>query len=100
MWHYYCGAVLTIYEIDQQGSLTQTLLGNPLENPDTYPQHIIPAKTWFAAKLHQPKANAFTLAGCTVSPGFLYEDFEIGKREFLLEQFPQHKKVIEELTRL
>jgi predicted cupin superfamily sugar epimerase len=39
------------------------------------------------------------LAGCTVSPGFDFRDFELASRIELVEKFPQHKKIIEKLTR-
>jgi len=32
---------------------------------------------WFAAEVEDK--NSFSLAGCTMSPGFEYEDFELGK---------------------
>jgi predicted cupin superfamily sugar epimerase len=36
--------------------------------------------------------------GCTVSPGFDFEDFELGKRQELIREYPQHKNVITGLT--
>jgi predicted cupin superfamily sugar epimerase len=37
--------------------------------------------------------------GCTVSPGFDYKDWKIGKRKVLNEKFPQHKDTIEKFTK-
>jgi predicted cupin superfamily sugar epimerase len=34
-----------------------------------------------------------------VAPGFEFEDFELGSREELIEQYPQHRELIERLTR-
>ena len=34
-----------------------------------------------------------------VSPGFHFDDFELGEREKLLQIFPQHTKIVNELTR-
>jgi predicted cupin superfamily sugar epimerase len=34
-----------------------------------------------------------------VGPGFDFEDFEMGKREELGERYPQHRELIEQLTR-
>lgn len=36
---------------------------------------------------------------CVVAPGFELADFEMGKREILLAEFPQHTSLIERLTR-
>jgi predicted cupin superfamily sugar epimerase len=41
---------------------------------------------------------AFALAGCTVAPGFEYEDFELGERQALLTAFPAHHALVERLT--
>jgi hypothetical protein len=43
--------------------------------------------------------NSFALVGCTVAPGFDFEDFEMGKRAELTTRYPQHRELIERLTR-
>ncbi|MGB9361426.1 MAG: cupin domain-containing protein [Candidatus Sulfotelmatobacter sp.] len=43
--------------------------------------------------------RGFALVGCTVAPGFDFEDFEMAKREELVRAYPEHRKVIERLTR-
>jgi uncharacterized protein len=37
--------------------------------------------------------------GCVVAPGFDFEDFELADRERLVAAYPQHRAVIEGLTR-
>jgi len=37
--------------------------------------------------------------GCTVSPGFEFEDYEIGDREQMASQWPQYRELITALTR-
>lgn len=37
--------------------------------------------------------------GCTVAPGFDFEDFEMAKREELAAEYPQHREIIQKLTR-
>ncbi|SQH74983.1 conserved protein of unknown function [Shewanella benthica] len=37
--------------------------------------------------------------GCMVSPGFTFEDFELFSQQALLAQYPQHRDVIERLSR-
>jgi predicted cupin superfamily sugar epimerase len=41
----------------------------------------------------------FALVGCTVAPGFEFEDFELATRSELIREYPAHRKLIEELTR-
>jgi predicted cupin superfamily sugar epimerase len=56
----------------------------------------IPANTWFAAQVKN--AKGFSLVSCVVSPGFDFADFELAKREDLIEQFPHLKDAIEKFT--
>ncbi len=41
----------------------------------------------------------YALVGCTVAPGFEFEDFELARREELARAHPRHRKLIERLTR-
>jgi predicted cupin superfamily sugar epimerase len=52
--------------------------------------------TWFAAE-PEPGA-AFALAGCFVSPGFEFEDFELGNRDQLLAGFPGERDLVMRFT--
>lgn len=91
IWHFYCGGKAIIYQISPDGKLSFNFLGNILQYEDVSQQCIIPAHTWFAAKVLTP--NSFIFVGCTVSPGFEYDDFEAAD-ETLLQQYPQHCEVI------
>ena len=95
IWHFYQGESITIYTIDNSGNLKNHKLGNNPENEEEL-QVVIPRNTWFAAILN--KQDSFALVGCTVSPGFNFNDFELAKRELLINLFPQHKEIIEKLT--
>jgi predicted cupin superfamily sugar epimerase len=43
--------------------------------------------------------NSYALLECTVSPGFEYDDWDPGQREALVSMYPQHRAIIERLTR-
>jgi predicted cupin superfamily sugar epimerase len=60
------------------------------------PQVTVPHGTWFAAE-PEPGA-AFALAGCFVSPGFEFEDFELGDRDQLLAGFPGERERVMRFT--
>ncbi len=95
LWHFYYGDPLIVYEIDTAGKLTQHLLGNNPENNETF-QCLVKAGSWFGSA---PKEGGdYSLAGCTVSPGFDFADFELGDRATLLALFPQHASIIKMLT--
>ena len=59
-------------------------------------QFTIPKNSWFAA--HPLTSGSYSLLGCTVSPGFDFDDFELGKMEVLSKAFPQHQKLIRKFT--
>ncbi len=58
--------------------------------------YIVKAKHWFAAEVIN--TNDYSLIGCTASPGFDFNDFELPKREQLISKFPQHQILISNLT--
>ena len=91
IWHFYDGESIVIYVIDKKGKLEELLLDK------NNPMQIVPKNTWFAAELKDK--NSFALVGCTVAPGFDFEDFEMGERTRLLSEYPDHKILIERLTK-
>ena len=94
LWHFYAGSTLEIFVL-ANGSVTIHRLGMDIENGESL-QVVIPAGSWFGAKLKQP--SSYTLAGCTVAPGFDFEDFEIANRDELLKSFPGAESLILLLT--
>jgi len=96
IWHFYEGSPLKIYVIDHNGKLNIHLLGNDINNGGNY-QIVIKHNQWFAAQPIEQKG--YTLMGCTVSPGFDYTDFQLAKRNELLEKYPEHHSLIMEFTR-
>jgi len=96
MWHFYAGDALNVYVIDEQGKLEIIKIGSDLENGEKF-QHVVKAGCWFASK--PAKLNSFSLVGCTVAPGFDFEDFELAKASELEKEFPQHARLIRALCR-
>ncbi len=96
MWHFYEGSSLTIHMIDEKGTYSFQRLGLDFNNHEL-PQFTVPKNTWFASEVEDP--NTYCLAGCTVSPGFDFADFQLAERKELIESFPEHKEVIHRLTR-
>jgi uncharacterized protein len=97
LWHFYIGAPLVVHMIDANGAYSEISLGNNLEAGEVL-QAVVKAGCWFASRVRDGKSCA--LVGCTVSPGFDFADFELAKREALVRCYPQHRKVIEGLTRV
>ena len=95
IWHYYDGgSPIDIHVIDDNGRLITHTLGNPSITENASFQVVINADNWFAAEVRYK--TSFGLVGCTVSPGFEYDDFELaeGKKEQLIAQYPKLKSIL------
>ncbi len=78
IWHYYAGAPLILSRAaTEKGPATETVLGPDLAQ-GAVPQLIVPKSHWQAART----TGDWTLVGCTVSPGFQFEGFELADRDF------------------
>jgi len=95
VWHFYLGGPLTLVQISPEGKVEKIILGQDVKNGHKV-QHVVPRGYWFGASPN--KGARFSFVGCTVAPGFDFEDFEMGKREELLRQFPDSADVIEKFT--
>jgi predicted cupin superfamily sugar epimerase len=93
IWHFHAGGRLTIYILTESGMITQTL-GSDVERGDQL-QIVVPANHWFGAIITD---GPYVLAGCTVSPGFDFRDFEMAGQKELLMEFPGQAETIRQLT--
>jgi predicted cupin superfamily sugar epimerase len=94
-WHFYDGDALELLTIEENGALALVTLGIDIARGQS-PQHVVRAGVWQAAR---PRGERHSLVGCTVAPGFDFRDFELPPRAELVARFPQHEKLIAELTR-
>ena len=95
IWHFYSGSPVTIHMINVKGNYTIAKLGSNPDMDEVF-QFTIPHSTWFAASVKEQ--DSYALVGCTVAPGFHFDDFELGKREELVRLFPEHEKVINKFS--
>ena len=85
VWHHYDGGTLRLYRLGmEEASLSR-------DNP----QAVVPAGVWQAA---EPEGEG-ALAGCTVAPGFDFEDFTLGEPDELAREFPGEEALIRRLSR-
>jgi uncharacterized protein len=96
LWHFYSGSAITVHVIEPDGEYSEIQLGSDSDAGEVF-QAVVKAGCWFASRVRDSKSCA--LAGCTVSPGFDFADFEMGKRSELVRLYPHHRKLIEQLTR-
>jgi len=96
VWHHYAGGTLTVHVLHPGGRHEALRLGMDLAAGER-PQAVVPARAWFGARLEGN--DDFALVGCTVAPGFDFHDFELGTRDALLAEFPEHAALVRALTR-
>lgn len=95
LWHFYDGTGLTLHLLHADGTYTCVLVGRRPERGEQF-QVTVPRGVWMAAEVQEP--GGFALVGCTVAPGFEYEDFELGARADLLARYPGYYEIILRLT--
>ena len=78
IWHFYAGDPLALSISDTDAGPTRTLLLGPDLAAGQVPQGIVPEGAWQAAE----PAGAWTLVGCTVSPGFSFAGFELAPADW------------------
>ncbi len=95
-WHFYEGSAVIVHMINEAGKYTTVKIGSNPEEDEVF-QYTIPHGVWFAAEVNKP--DSYTLVGCTVAPGFHYDDFELANRDELTKLFPGCEDVIRKFIR-
>ena len=86
LWHFYRGDPLHVVQLVPGAPARVHVLS--LDSP----QVLIPAHAWFGAM--PAPGSRWTLAGCTVSPGFEFSTFELARIEDLVAEFPLATELI------
>jgi len=76
IWHWHAGGALLLRTAGSLG-VTTVRLGGDLAGGER-PQAIVAAGAWQAAQ----SLGEWTLVGCTVAPGFRFENFELAPSEW------------------
>jgi predicted cupin superfamily sugar epimerase len=72
VWHFYEGAALDLWTATPEGNAVETRRLGPYAQGQR-PTLTVPAGWWQAAR----STGAYTLVGCTVGPGFEFQDFRL-----------------------
>jgi predicted cupin superfamily sugar epimerase len=99
IFHFYLGDPVEILQLSTDGSGRVVNLGTNLAAGER-PQVIVPHGVWQGSRLapHATSSYGFALLGCTVSPGFEFEDYEEASRAELLAQWPAWAEMIQART--
>ncbi len=95
-WHFYAGDPLLLYVIQPSGNLDTITLGNDFEKDQQF-QYVVLSGCWFASR--PAKDSEYCFVGCTVSPGFEFDDFELAGADNLSVLYPEHTELICSLCR-
>lgn len=96
IFHFYGGDPAEMIQIYEDGKLERFVLGNRIDQGEV-PQVVVRRGVWQALRLKE--GGKWALTGTTVAPGFEFEDFELGDRDKLTKQFPQHRDDIIRFSR-
>jgi predicted cupin superfamily sugar epimerase len=86
VFHLYEGGPLDVLFLKDGEAPAIHRLGRDISGGER-PQLVIPAGTWFGAELTQ--GAPYCLIGCTVAPGFEFQDFELAEGPELARRFPR-----------
>ena len=108
LWVFQSGLPLELVTLSPGGELETRVVGDPVEGTreaggaEATRQALVPVGSWQGARLaglpHLPASRAWALVSCIVSPGFEYEDFELGERDALLAAYPEHAQIVTAFT--
>ncbi len=110
IFHHYMGEAVEMLQLFEDGSSGRVILGSEIAAGQR-PQCVVRRGVWQGCRLlRQPSEpggedsrsspwQGWALLGCTVSPGFEFEDYEDGHAESLLARWPQEAELIRALTR-
>ncbi|WP_263384682.1 cupin domain-containing protein [Granulicella arctica] len=96
VFHFYMGDAVEMLQLLQDGTGRVAVIGTDLQRGER-PQVVVERGVWQGARLRQ--GGEWALLGCTVSPGFEFEDYESGRREELVAGWGEFAEMIEGLTR-
>lgn len=96
IFHFYLGDPVEMVQLWPDGSGRIPILGSDILN-GMEPQVIVPRGVWRGTRLIND--GKFALLGTTVTPGFEFADYESGRRDQLVNSYPQFQELITALTK-
>jgi predicted cupin superfamily sugar epimerase len=96
VFHFYAGDAVEMLQLPGNGKGEVVVIGNDLLRGQR-PQVVVGRGVWQGSRLVE--GGTWALLGCTVSPGFEFEDYEAGKCEVLCAGWPEFAEEITALTR-
>lgn len=83
-FHFYLGDPVEMLQLNPSGYGEKVILGSDIMRGEQVTT-TVPHGVWQGCKLRA--GGAFALMGCTVAPGFEYQDYEHGERLHLIKRY-------------
>ena len=112
LWFHVGGRPIAVVELDDSGESGRVVLGRVEDGYEAY--HCVSGGRWFGAELVVSESEGeggggerqrgkqedeeWVLVCCVVSGSFFFEEFELGNRATLLEQFPESAELVRRFT--
>lgn len=96
VFHFYLGDPVEMLQLHPDGGSALFTLGQDLQ-AGQHVQLLVPAGVWQGTRLVE--GGKVALLGCTVSPGFDFDDYRSGSYAELAEKWPAEAERIRGLTR-
>jgi predicted cupin superfamily sugar epimerase len=96
IFHHYLGGPVEMLQLYEDGSSKVTVIGKDIAAGEV-PQHVVPRGVWRGSRML--REGEWALLGCTVSPGFEFEDYTDASYEQLVATWPGEAERIRRLTR-
>jgi len=97
IFHFYAGDAVEMLQLLPDGSGRALVIGNDFAAGQR-PQVLVERGVWQGSRLLD--GGSWALLGCTVSPGFEYEDYDSASHEELTARWPAFAEKIAALTHL
>jgi hypothetical protein len=94
IFHHYLGGAVEMLQLFADGSSKVTVIGKDIAAGET-PQHVVPRGVWQGSRMRE---GEWALLGCTVSPGFEFEDYSDASAAELIAKWPGEAERIRALT--
>jgi predicted cupin superfamily sugar epimerase len=94
VFHHYLGGPVELLQLSEDGSTQVTVLGKDIAAGEKL-QHAVPRNIWQGSRL---LSGDWALLGCTVSPGFEFEDYSDAGAAELIAKWPGEAERIKKLT--
>jgi predicted cupin superfamily sugar epimerase len=96
--YFHLGDPIDYFLLHPDGRLEQVTMG-PDPTRGQLLQLTVPGGIWKASRLHTDGELGYGLISEAVSPGFDYADMTLGNTSELSARFPEHRELIEQLSR-